>query len=119
MATVVVAVSDVFFLAKVHDAVKQAGAELKLARTVEEGLAAAWAGADMVVVDLNDQGLAALELVGALRAEEAFGELPIVGFLSHVQVDLKAQAEEAGVTEVVARSVFSAKLPEILGRYVG
>lgn len=119
MANVVVAISDVFFLAKVHDAVKRAGAELKLARTVEEGVAGARAGADLVVVDLNDKGLAALELVKALRAEEAFDELPVVGFLSHVQVDLKQQAEEAGVTEVLARSVFSEKVGEVLGRYVG
>ncbi|MBK7927997.1 MAG: hypothetical protein IPJ98_11040 [Bryobacterales bacterium] len=38
MATVVVAINDVFFLAKVHDAIKAAGAEMKLARTAAEAL---------------------------------------------------------------------------------
>lgn len=119
MPTVVAAINDVFFLAKVQDAIKGAGAEMKLARTVEEAVERARAGAALVVVDLNDRGFPALEMVGALRADAALQALPVVGFLSHVQVDLKAKAVEAGMTEVLARSVFSAKLPEILGRYLG
>lgn len=119
MATVVAAINDVFFLAKVHDAIKAAGAEMKLARTAAEALEGARAGAALVVVDLNDRGFPALELAAALRSEAALAGVPVVGFLSHVQVDLKARAEAAGMTEVVARSVFSTKVGEILKRYVG
>ncbi|MBK7927996.1 MAG: hypothetical protein IPJ98_11035 [Bryobacterales bacterium] len=68
---------------------------------------------------MNDRGFPALELVAALRSEAALQALPVVGFLSHVQVDLKREAEAAGVTEVLARSVFSTKVGEIVGRYLG
>src|SRR5688572_9884496 len=60
--TVVAAITDVFFLAKVHDAIKAAGAEMKLARTGDEALGHARAGASLLLLDLNDRSFAALDL---------------------------------------------------------
>jgi hypothetical protein len=41
----------------------------------------------------------------------------IVGFLSHLQGDLKAKAVEAGCDTVMPRAAFSQNLPNLLRRY--
>ena len=38
----------------------------------------------------------------------------MVGFVSHVQTELKQRAQEVGCDTVVARSVFAQNLPAIL-----
>ena len=119
MPTVVAAITDVFFLAKVHDAIKAAGAEMKLARSADEALSHARSGASLVILDLNDRAFPALEVAASMRAEEDLRAVPVVGFLSHVQADLKKQAVATGITEVLARSVFSSSLPAVLRRYIG
>ena len=119
MPTVVAAITDVFFLAKVHAAIKAAGAEMKLARPSEEALEHARAGASLLLLDLNDRSFPALDLAQTMRADDSLRAVPVVGFLSHVQADLKQQAIATGIDEVLARSVFSSSLPAILKRYIG
>ena len=54
------------------------------------------------------------ETVRTLREDEATRELPIIGFLSHVDRELAQRAEEAGVTRVMPRSQFSETLPDLM-----
>jgi CheY-like chemotaxis protein len=116
---VIAAITDVFFLAKVHDAIKAAGAEMRLARTADEALGHARAGAALLLLDLNDRTFSALEVAAAMRADDQLKAVPVVGFLSHVQAELKQKAVATGITEVLARSVFSSSLPAVLKRYIG
>jgi len=117
--TVVAAITDVFFLAKVHDAIKTAGAEMKLARSVDEALGHMRSGASLLLLDLNDRSFPALELAASIRSDEQLRSAPVVAFLSHVQADLKQKAVATGITEVLARSIFSSSLPAVLRRYIG
>ena len=72
------------------------------------------AGPDvLLIVDLNITGADALEAIRLAKARPV--PVRVVAFLSHVQVELAATAREAGADEVMARSGFSARLPEILG----
>jgi hypothetical protein len=41
----------------------------------------------------------------------------VIGFLSHLQGDLKAKAMEAGCDMVMPRSAFSQNLPNLLRRH--
>jgi hypothetical protein len=43
----------------------------------------------------------------------------VIGFLSHVQGELKQKAHETGCDMVLARSAFSQNLPQILKRHSG
>ena len=52
--------------------------------------------------------------VRKLRRSDETRELPIVGFLSHVDRQLARDAESAGVTRVMARSQFSETLPDLV-----
>lgn len=118
MPAVVAAINDIFFLAKVHDAIKGAGAVMKMARTADEALASARDGAALVLLDLNDRGFDPMALARSLRADDKLRAVPVVAFLSHVQAGLMQEALQAGLTEVLPRSVFSSSLPAILGRYM-
>ena len=114
MADVVAFVDDLFFKAKISETAKQLGLELRTCAT-PEGLAAELSGAapNLVVVDLNARAnpLAAAERVHAIGRE-----IPLIGFLSHVQTDLAAQASAAGFDQVMPRSQFTQNLATILAR---
>jgi CheY-like chemotaxis protein len=107
--TVLAAVSDLFFVAKLQAAARQVDVELVLAANSEELQAKARNGADLVVLDLNDRGLDALSAIAGLRSEPETAGIPLLGFLSHVETELAA-----GCDRVLPRSQFSARLPQLL-----
>jgi CheY-like chemotaxis protein len=70
-----------------------------------------------VIFDLNSLGCRPLEAIRRLKADPALKETAVLGFLSHVQHDLKAAAAEAGCDRILPRSAFTAELPDILRPY--
>ena len=62
--------------------------------------------ADLVIVDLSRPGV--LEFIPRINRR-------VVGFASHVDRELMAAARDAGCDEVLARSAFFSRLPEIVG----
>ncbi|MGC2505633.1 MAG: response regulator [Candidatus Acidiferrales bacterium] len=67
----------------------------------------------LVVVDLNARSNP-LEAIERVRASGP--QIPLIGFLSHVQVDLAERARAAGCPEVMPRSKFTQNLATILAR---
>jgi DNA-binding response OmpR family regulator len=65
-----------------------------------------------LIVDLNATGVDAVEAVRVARTTSAPPH--VIAFLSHVQTDLAMAAKEAGADQVLPRSAFSAKLPDLL-----
>ena len=55
-------------------------------------------------------------IVEAMKADPALARIPTVGFASHVQTEVIEAARRAGVGEVMARSAFTQRLPELLVR---
>ncbi len=115
---VLAVVEDIFFAAKITAAAKRAGVELSYVRDERE-LLGAEPPPQMVIVDLNKAnwnkpGLNPVELIGRLKADPATREVRVIGFLSHVQGDLKREAELAGCDLVLPRSVFSQNLEDLL-----
>lgn len=111
MARVVAYMDDLFFQMKLAETAKLLGVEVKVASNPDSLLLLLDPLPKLVIVDLNarNQPLAAVERLRASRPD-----LPIVGFLSHVQTDLAAQAKAAGLREVMPRSRFTTQLPELL-----
>jgi DNA-binding NarL/FixJ family response regulator len=114
MAQVVALVDDLFFQAKLLETAKQVGVEIRTCST-PEALAdeIAKSAPRLVVVDLNARSNP-LEAIERMRASAA--GIPLVGFLSHVQVDLAERARAAGCPDVMPRSKFTRDLATILGR---
>jgi hypothetical protein len=71
--------------------------------------AAGDSAAEMVVVDLSRPGV--LDVLAALASHG----VRTIGFASHVDRTLLAAATQAGCTEVMPRSAFFRRLPELLG----
>jgi len=115
--TVLAVVSDLFFSAKINEAAKHAGVKLAYVTTESGLLEKARANPPLIIFDLNFDAARPLDLIGKLKADAALKHINLIGYLSHVQTDLKRAAEETGCDEVMARSAFSMNLPEILKRY--
>jgi hypothetical protein len=58
-----------------------------------------------------------VQLIQKLKADPALQKISLLGYVSHVQGDLKQAAQEAGCDMVLARSAFSQNLPQILKRH--
>lgn len=110
---VVAAVDDLFFASKIRGAAEQAGAEVVFVKTAERLLEeAAHEATDLIILDLQTGRLDPLAAARAIKSEGR--QAPVVGFLSHVEVELQRRAREAGVDQVMPRSAFTQRLPEML-----
>jgi DNA-binding NtrC family response regulator len=114
MAQVVALVDDLFFQAKLLETAKQLGIELRTFASPEALIAEIAKDAPkLVVVDLNAQNnpLGTIERMHAIAAQ-----IPLIGFLSHVQVELGERARAAGCRDVMPRSKFTRDLATILAQ---
>jgi hypothetical protein len=70
----------------------------------------------LIIFDLNNANAKPLTLIPKLKSKLKKGT-SIIGFLSHVQGDLKQKAHEVGCDMVLPRSAFSQNLPQLLRRH--
>ncbi|MFQ5664378.1 MAG: response regulator [Terriglobia bacterium] len=118
MASVLAVVDDLFFVSKLQGTARQVGAELTTVRAADfrlEGVRQQKPA--LVVFDLNTTSGNAVELIRQLKADGELGQIPVLGFFSHVQVDLQRAAEQAGCEQVLPRSKFTATLPALLQQF--
>jgi DNA-binding NarL/FixJ family response regulator len=111
MARVVALMDDLFFQMKVAETAKHLGMELKVAANADALMQLLDPPPNLVIVDLNARSRP-LEAIERIRTAKS--PVRVVGFLSHVQVDLAAQAQAAGCDEVMPRSKFTQNLAAIL-----
>ena len=69
-----------------------------------------------MVFDLNNLNAKPMTLIPKFKSKYK-KSVSVVGFLSHLQGDLKLKASEAGCDTVMPRSAFSQSLPNLLRRY--
>jgi DNA-binding NtrC family response regulator len=114
MGSVLVLADDIFFVSKIRETAQRTGVPLRIASSAEafrEG--AARSTPSLAIVDLNLRA-GPLEAIRELRA--AHPGMPIIGYLSHVQVELAAEARSAGCSDVMPRSKFTQALATLLAR---
>jgi PleD family two-component response regulator len=108
---------DLLFTSKIRATAKQIGATLSVAKSHDAALAEMRAQAPaLVIFDLNNPRTAPLTIVADMKADPSLASIHTVGFVSHVQTDLIDAARKAGVDDVMARSMFAERLPQILAR---
>jgi CheY-like chemotaxis protein len=108
---------DLFFMVKINESAKRAGFPIEFVKSEKDALEKARTGPALIIVDLNFQGLDPLKLVETLKSDAALKAISVIGYLSHVQGELKQKAQAAGCDMVLARSAFSQNLPQILKRH--
>jgi hypothetical protein len=114
-------IEDLFFQAKIMETSKKLGVKVEFIKGDKESVARLTdlAEADrptLVVFDLNNLNAKPMTLIPKFKAKFKKAT-SIVGFLNHLQGDLKLKAIEAGCDAVMPRSAFSQTLPNLLRRY--
>jgi DNA-binding NarL/FixJ family response regulator len=113
-ATIVTLVEDLFFLAKIRETAKAVGVTVLMADARGGSAGIAELHPLAIILDLNSRGLAAVDWIKALKSDSATRAIRIVGFVSHVQERIVADARAAGCDAVMARSAFTKQLPDLL-----
>jgi CheY-like chemotaxis protein len=114
---VVAVLSDLMFTVKIQEAAKRAGLDAVFVRSEQDALAQAKDKPAVMILDLNNTGLRPLDVISKLKSDQETSKISLLGYVSHVQADLKQAAQEKGCDMVIARSAFSQNLPTILRRY--
>lgn len=114
---VVAVLSDLMFTVKIQEAAKRAGLEAVFVKSEQDALAQAKDQPAVMILDLNNTGLQPLDVISKLKSDQETSKITLLGYVSHVQADLKQAAQDKGCDMVIARSAFSQNLPTILRRY--
>jgi PleD family two-component response regulator len=112
---VLAAVDDIFFASKIRGAAESLGVEYDSARTVESAIDKAKANVpNVLIADLHSQRCNPFALAESFKGDAELRDIPLVGFFSHVQTEVRERALAAGYDRVLPRSAFTLRLPEIL-----
>lgn len=114
---IVAAVGDLMFTVKINDAARKAGLQVEFVKSEKDLLEKAAEQPVAIILDLNFSAINPIKLISKLKKNSQFEDISLIGYLSHVQGELKKQAHEAGCDIVMTRSAFSQNLPQILKRH--
>lgn len=114
-------IEDLFITAKIQETAKKLGVKVAFIKNDKDSIAELTGHEEedrpgLIVFDLNNANAKPLTLIPKLKAKLKRGT-SIIGFLQHIQGDLKAKAVEAGCDTVMPRAAFSQNLPNLLRRY--
>lgn len=114
---VVAYIPDMLFGSQVQGSLRAADHEVELVGG-EETLHAAVQDADVLVIDLTDEPGHRAGLVESLLREGSLEDVRTLAFYSHVDVDTRRVAEQAGFDLIVPRSRMAREGAELVRRLV-
>jgi hypothetical protein len=114
-------IEDLFFLAKIQETSRKLGVKVEFVKGDKEVVTRILEVPEnerptLLVFDLNNLNAKPMTLIPKFRTKFKKA-VSIIGFLSHLQGDLKMKGVEAGCDVVMPRSAFSQSLPNLLRRY--
>jgi hypothetical protein len=114
-------IEDLFFLAKIQETARKLGVKVEFVKGDKEVVSRILDSPDgerpaLLVFDLNNLNAKPMTLIPKFKTKFKKA-VSIIGFLSHLQGDLKMKGIEAGCDVVMPRSAFSQSLPNLLRRY--
>lgn len=117
---ILAAVDDLFFTVKISDAAKRAGMLVEFIKNDKDLMDKAKdEKPSLIIFDLNFNAMQPLKLIPKLKGSADLKSISLIGYLSHIQGELKQKAHETGCDMVLARSALSQNLPQILKRHAG
>jgi|SRR5215831_7991029 len=115
MGNVIAVVDDLFFASKIRGTAEALGVAVSFPRHADGVSEAIQTNSPkLIVCDLHSTKIDLLALARRLKESPTTRDIPLVGFLSHVQTDLQLAAEQAGFDHVMPRSLFTRNLAAIL-----
>ena len=113
-------VDDLFFQAKINETARKLNVKVEFVKDEKDLNEHLKQNGEekpsLIIFDLNNANAKPLTLIPKLKSKLKKGT-SIIGFLSHVQGDLKQKAHEVGCDMVLPRSAFSQNLPQLLRRH--
>ena len=113
-------IEDLFFMAKIQETARKLNVKVEFVKTDKDLSDKLQQNGEekpsLIIFDLNNNSVKPLTLIPKLKSKLKKGT-SIIGFLSHVQGDLKQKAHEVGCDMVLPRSAFSQNLPQLLRRH--
>jgi hypothetical protein len=115
-------IEDLFFLAKIQETARKLGVKVEFVKGADKESVAKLTDLPeaerpkLLVFDLNNLNAKPMSLIPKFKSKLKKAT-SIIGFLNHLQGELKAKAIEAGCDTVMPRSAFSQSLPNLLRRY--
>jgi hypothetical protein len=114
-------IEDLFFQAKIQETSRKLGIKVEFLKGDKDSVARLLDLPEaekptLLVFDLNNLNAKPMTLIPKFKTKLKKAT-SIVGFLNHLQGDLKAKAVEVGCDTVMPRSAFSQSLPNLLRRY--
>jgi CheY-like chemotaxis protein len=113
-------VEDLFFLSKIQATGQKMNVKVEFVKNEKELTERMKSNGEekpsLIIFDLNNANAKPLTLIPKLKSKLKKGT-SIIGFLSHVQGDLKQKAHDVGCDMVLPRSAFSQNLPQLLRRH--
>ena len=113
---VLAVLEDLFFTVKINESAKRAGLSVAFVKSQRDALDQAAGHPALIILDLNFSSVNPVELIQKLKADPELRKISLLGYVSHVQGELKQEAQEAGCDMVLARSAFSQNLLQIMNR---
>jgi CheY-like chemotaxis protein len=112
---IIAIVDDLFFASKIRGTAEELRVTASFVRSIDALLEAARRDQpSLIICDLHSQRVDPVGLAQQLKADEQLRSIPLLGFFSHVQIELQHQAEAAGFDRVMPRSAFSKNLGQLL-----
>lgn len=112
-------IEDLFFMAKIQETARKLNVKVEFVKSDKEMAEKMQLNGEekpsLIIFDLNNNNAKPLTLIPKLKSK--LKKTSIIGFLSHVQGDLKQKAHEVGCDMVLPRSAFSQNLPQLLRRH--
>lgn len=116
MTAILALEKDLFFAVKMRDTLRHHDIEVKTARTLlafEQGLTSGDAEKPaLVIVNIATSGI---DWEAAIRQARAAG-YPVLAFGSHMDLEARERAIQAGAQRVVANSKFTSDMPGLVKR---
>jgi len=112
-------VDDLFFQAKIQETARKLNVKVEFVKSEHDLSERIKQNGEekpsLIIFDLNSSSVKPLNLIPKLKNK--LKKTSVIGFLSHVQGDLKQKAHEVGCDMVLPRSAFSQNLPQLLRRH--
>ena len=108
-------VDDLFFTAKIAATASICAVSVSFVKNQEDLLKTARElKPSLILIDLSKDSLSPVNAIRTLKGNSEVQAIPVIGFYSHVQTELKEKAIQAGCNTVMPRSFFSQNLASIL-----
>ncbi len=116
---VIIAANNMIFTSKIMSILDGMEAEgIKAIRSEDIFNKAQELQPDLIIIDLNLNGIEAPSLINKLRSYGVTSTIPIICYSPHILKEQMKAAKSAGPTEVLPNSKMTSRMNQILGKYI-